>query len=376
MDLSVWITGDETWTPTKAGERVTVETALGLAAVSRAVSLLSDIASTLPVDTFRDLDGTPQPTRKPPLVARPTTVVSQRVWRYQAMVSWLIWGNAYGLVSTRDTFGFPTTVDWLDPSTVQVDEPSSLRRPSFSVNGRTFGDGELLHVPGKHVRPGSAIAVAPLSRFKETFALGLAARNFGAQWFGQGAHPSAILSTDKAVDKDEAETIKARFVQAIRGKREPAVLGAGMTYTPIQTPANESQFIETQEQVTVDVARAFDLPPESIGGAVRGSSVTYANREQRVLDLLAFGADPWLVLMEDDLYTANLPDPEYAKFNRGGLLRADLAGRYASYDKGIRAGFLSVNDVLRLEDRPPIDDGDQYLWPPYRAFPVQSDQED
>jgi hypothetical protein len=41
-----------------------------------------------------------------------------------------------------------------------------------------------------------------------------------------------------------------------------------------------------------------------------------------------------------------------------GLLRGDIQSRYAAYSQGIQAGFLSINDIRRLEDLRDVDGGD------------------
>lgn len=364
-----------------SGERVSYQTVTGLDAVAACVGLYSDIVEMLPVDVFRDRAGTADPlVRAPDLVDDPSDLVDADVWRAQMLVSWLLWGNAYGIVTSRDRLELPRTIEWLDPATVHVAEYSQLRRPSFTVEGTVVPPDEFVHVPGRYVRPGTTIGIAPLERFRETFGLALAARRYGAQWFGDGGHPSAILSSKKPVGPEQAATMKARFMAAVRGKREPAVLGSDTTYTPIQTPAGESQFLETQDHSTVAVARVFGLPPEMVAAAVSGSSVTYANREQRAIDFLTFAVDPWLVRMER-FWTRRLPRPQYAKFNRGALLRTDLLTRYRAHDTAIRAGWRSVNEVRQLEDEPPIDGGDETLWPPYATslqpvLPGRTDDDD
>jgi len=377
IDFGRWAEVIET-RKTQSGEDVTFETATSLASVHRAVSLLADFMSTLPVDVFRTgPDGVPVEVERPSqLVTNPSLVVSPRVWRYQLAVSWLIWGNAYGLVLTRDREGHPTTVEWVDPTSVEVDEPSSLRPPSFRLNGQPVNPNDFLHVPGKYVRPGSAIGVAPLDRHKETIGLGLATRRFGADWFDSGAHPSGILKTEQVLSPEQAATIKSRFSRLLGKKREVVALGAGVDYSKVQTAPDESQFIETASASVADIARAFDLPIETLGGAASGSSVTYANREQRAIDMLTMGVDPWLVVLENDVYTDNLPPGQYSKVNRGALLRADAPTRWRIHDQAIRAGLASVNERRRLEDLPPIPDGDEYLWPPYRAFPIESDSDE
>lgn len=379
MDLSAWIRGtDANGFRSLAGESVDFNNVIGLDTVAAAVGLLSDIVYMLPVDVYRDRAGVADPLTTPPsIVAKPSLTVNHRVWRSQAMVSWLLWGNAYGMVLTRTNFGFPETVEWLDPASVTVTETSSVRPAEYAVNGTPVDPDTILHVPGRYVRPGSRIGIAPLERFKETFGLALAARNYGARWFGDGAHPTAILYSDQAINQEQATTIKERFLDAMRGlRREPAVLGAGVKYEAVQSSPGESQLSESQANAAVAVARAFGLPPEMIAAAVSGSSVTYANREHRSIDFLTFNVDPWLVRFED-MWTDNMPSPQYAKFNRGALLRTDIATRYRVHDMAIRAGMASRDERRELEELGPIPDGSgsEFLWPPYRTFPLPSDEE-
>lgn len=357
-----------------AGESVTFFTAFGLDAVAACIGLFSDVVYQLPLHAYRDVNGTPERmATAPSFVSEPSLTVTDDVWRVQMLVSLLLWGNAYGLVMTRDGYGYPTTVEWLDPQRVQVVEDSSLvRDASFTVDGQPIPADRLLHVPGRFVRPGSRIGLAPLERFKETFGLAIAARNFGARWFGDGAIPSAILTTEQVLpDAETAKTIKERFMAATRKRREPAVLGAGIKYDQVQVSPNESQFIETQQAAITSVARAFGVQPEMISAAMPGGgSVTYANREQRAIDFLTFSADPWLVRSERFI-SRNLPNRIYVKFERGALLRTDLKTRYEAHDLAIRGGWQTPNKVREIEELPPLEgQGDEALWPPYSTSPA------
>lgn len=371
-----WIAGlDIGGTKAMSGERVTFDSAIGLDAVAACLGIFSDIVTMLPVHVFRDRNGIPQSAPAPRFVSDPSLVVDPLTWRAQAIVSMLLWGNAYGLVVERDSLEYPRTVEWLDPSTVTPHQESALTPVEFELDGRPTDRSRILHVRGRYVRPGSAIGLAPLERFKETFGLAIAARNFGARWFGDGAHPSGILSTDQSVDQEQAQTMKERFLAAIRGKREPAVLGAGITYKQIQVAPNESQFNETQQSSIVAVARSFGLPSEMIGAAMSGQNVTYANREQRAIDTLTFSFDPWLVRFEA-MWTRNMVAPRYARFNRGALLRTDLLTRYRAHDLAIRGGWASRDERRELEDQAPIPDGTggEFLWPPYRVTPTEGEE--
>jgi hypothetical protein len=58
-----------------------------------------------------------------------------------------------------------------------------------------------------------------------------------------------------------------------------------------------------------------------------------------------------------------LPGEAFIKFQFNDLLRADLEARIRSYSVGAQAGFYSTNDIRRLEDLSPVDNGDQYRVP-------------
>lgn len=350
------------------GERTDFATVVGLDAVAGAVGLLSDIVSMLPFHAHRDVDGIGERlARQPQVLTSPSVAVRPMAWRAQVVVSLAVWGNAFGLITARDDkLGYPVSVEILDPTNVTVTE-RPLARPEWRYNGTVIDHDRLLHIPGRFVRPGSVLAMAPLDVHRDTWGLARAARRYGAGWFADGAHPTAILSTpkDKSLTKEQADTVKSRFLASLRGRREPAVLSGGMEYKPIQGNPQESQLIEIETQVIGRVARIMGVPPEMIGGAVEGSgSVTYANRESRAVDLLTYNVDPYLVRLEEAT-TSCLPRGQYVKAARGALLRTDLLTRYRAHDLAIRGGWATRNERRRLEDEPPLPDGDETLWPPY-----------
>ena len=53
----------------------------------------------------------------------------------------------------------------------------------------------------------------------------------------------------------------------------------------------------------------------------------------------------------------------YIEFNVSSLLRGDQKSRYESYALGRQWGWLSVNDIRRMENLPPIPGGETYLTP-------------
>lgn len=373
IDASQFNVGVDAPLRTKAGENVTFDTAVGVATAWRCLTLIADTLYHLPVDVFtRRNDIRTEVTPTPQLVADPSLLVSPRDWRFQGVVALAAFGNAYGVVLERDGMARPTTVEWLNPDDVTVEQSSSLTRPVYRVGGQVRPADEMVHLR-RYPKPGSVVGMAPLARHRETLGMAIALRNYAAQWFGDGAHPSAVLSTDSDINEDVALTAKRRFLSAIRGKREPVVLGRTWKYDQVQASPQDSETSSLTMQTALAVTQIFGVPPEKVGVATQGTSLTYANREDRAVDFLTDTILPWMTVFED-FWTASLPRPQFARFNTGALLRADLLTRYRAHDVAIRAGWKSQNDVRRLEDDPPIEDGDRYLWPPYATSLQQTEE--
>jgi HK97 family phage portal protein len=325
-----------------SGVLVTQESAMRSSAVWACVRLLAGTGSMLPVDVVRYIgNGQRQAVNPTPtIVARPSLLVAD--------------GNLYARVTeTSADMRYIVRAEILDPTSVKWLSRDGVLRPH--INGLAqdlWPIGDLWHVPA-YLVPGSPVGLSPVEYAAESIGLNLAARKFGAEFFGDGGHPSAILAPASDPGPEGAKAIKASWLSATRGNREPAVLPQTIKYERIQVNPEESQFLDSQRFSIEDICRFFGVPPEMIGAASSGSSVTYANREQRAVDFLTFGLDPWLTRLEEML-TEQMPRPQVAKINRAAILRSDTMTRYQAHEIALRNRFRSVNEVRQLEDEEPI----------------------
>jgi len=121
----------------------------------------------------------------------------------------------------------------------------------------------------------------------------------------------------------------------------------------------DAAFVESASLNARQIASFLGVPPEWIGEGVTGSTVTYANREQRWSDFLAVDFMPYLIPIEKGL-SRLLPRPQGVKANLDGVLRSDLATRYQSYKTAAEIFDLTGVELLTpaemrdLEDREPI----------------------
>lgn len=94
---------------------------------------------------------------------------------------------------------------------------------------------------------------------------------------------------------------------------------------------------------------------------------TFSNIENQSLNFVVHTLTPWLVRFEQaiikDLLLTEEQDVLFPKFNVDGLLRGDYQSRMNGYATGISNGFLSPNDIHRLENMdliPAEEGGDDY----------------
>jgi len=351
-----------------------LEMLFGVSAAWSCITLYADLLSTMPIHEFRRVNGDRVQVDSPAqILVRPSNVFTRREWVFSSVVALGAFGNAYGLVTDRDRSAVPSKVEWVEPSSVDVQQESALVRPTYKVAGRPTDRDDVVHLR-RFPTVGAAVGAAPLDLHSELFEIAQATRRYAAEWFRGGAHPTGLLTTDEKIDPEAANEAKKRWkLSFARKHRDIAVLGNGWKYEAVQATPDAAMLSEAWNDIGGQVAQVFRVPPEMIGVGVSGSSVTYANRDQRVADFKAFSLEPWLNVFED-WWEQELPGNRFARFNLDKFLRSDPSTRHNIHEKTIRSGFATVNERRRIEDLPPVDGGDERLWPPYRSFPVEDDE--
>jgi HK97 family phage portal protein len=313
------------------------------------VNLIAGSISTLPLYAYRRGERDPLPDL-PPILRQPSATMNLPDWLYAALQSLLLRGNCYGQIVDRAGAGLlPAQCELLAPDRVAVNVPNGSIE--YRVDGQEVDPASIWHVKA-FTSAGNVVGLSPIAHARQAVGLGLAAERYGAQWFGESATPSGLLTTDQRIDPKTAEMLKARWNARHRGNRDIAVLGDGARFQAVTISPEESQFLESTRANVATVARYFGVQPELIG-AESGGSLTYANVEQRALDFLQFGLAPWLVRLEVAL-SALCSSTTTVKFNAAALVRTDLLTRYQAHESAIRAGWKLRSEVRELEDLAPI----------------------
>ncbi|MEC9433882.1 MAG: phage portal protein [Pseudomonadota bacterium] len=353
-----------------AGVRVTAETALAAPVVFDCLTVLSQSVASLPWGVFERLEnGDKRRVDRHPvavLLANPDGESTSHEWFGQMTWDLASAGNAVHEIEPGP-LGFASRLPRVQPKDVAVERlEDRSRRWTFTENGRTRRrvEGEVWHLRDLPLVDG-LVGLGRIGVGREAIGSLLAVQEYGARHFENDAVPPVVVEhpsnfADQASRENFLREIGRFFGLKRRG---PAVLEFGMKLQRLATTNEESQFLETRKELQLEVARLWRMPPHKIGALERA---TNNNIEHQSIEFVTDTLAPWLDLIESSINRTLFLNPRrfFFEFNVAGLLRGDIKARYEAYAQARQWGWLSVNEIRRLENLNPIGTrGDQYLQP-------------
>ena len=344
------------FSPVPSGTVVTDTTALGVVTYAAGVQLLADTVAGLPWDQYRRRDALRiEVDPKPSLLRSPCPGMSVFDWKHMAMVSMLMRGNFYGLITERDGLEYPTTIYPLHPDNVRIDrDPDTGERRVWVSDRRLSDPNDLFHIPAFRL-PGHDVGLSPIGMWRNSLGLSIATQDYGGKWFRDGASPSSVLETDQAMNDTQVKLVQRTWINSHGGRRKPAVLSGGFKWRPITIAPNESQFLQTRQHQQIEACQMLRIPPHMLS-IVEKSTSWGTGIEQQSIGYLQYSVKPWIDRLEGALDMVS-PRGQFTKFNVDGLLRADVKTRNEAHRIAIEGGWRNRDEVRALEDLPPIPGG-------------------
>ena len=366
-ELYSMLTGGES-SKSSSGVRVNRIKALNLAEVWRAVSLISSDVARIPLEVLRRSGAGKEVMKEHPawglLRKRPHPFYNYFTWKQTAAAHVLMHGNHYSLID-RNLRGDPVALLILDPQhtwweviggelwyNTYIPDTQQLFRvdPSRIVHFMNLSyDG----------RAGYSV----LSLAADSFGFGLAARDFGARFFSNGARPSIILKHPGKLSETAKSNLREsweRLYSGTQNAHRTAVVEEGMEAQTIGQNAEESQLLESREFTVREIANWFCVPPHKLGDPTKTS---YNSLEQENEAYLNESLDSRLVMMEAELESKLLTQAEQnsddfrIEFNRDAIVRIDLRTRTEVQTILSNNGMLNLDEVRSQNNMPPLPDG-------------------
>jgi HK97 family phage portal protein len=359
-----WFRGGE---PTTSGIAVNPETALKYAAVWACVRIVSEDVAKLPLILYRrKKDGGKERAVDHPLYRilhdRPNARMTSFEWREASQAQVELRGNAFSFIE-RDARGRVVNLWPLQGVTVMEAADGDLL---YRLHNQTVVPAEMiLHQRGLTLD--GKMGLSTVGYHRETIGLGMAAERYGAAFFGNNAQPKGALVMPNLLGAEAAKTLRADWERKHRGADKAhtlAILDGGMKFEQMGMDHTDAQYIELRSFQLGDIARCWRVPPHKIADLTRA---TFSNIEHQALEYVSDSLLPRARRSEQTYERDLLSDAERGEYFiehlLDGLLRGDMASRYAAYATARNWGWLSVNDIRRMENMDPLPDGDEYLRP-------------
>ena len=324
--------------------RVGREEALTVGAVKRARDLICGTLGTLPIrlhDADRRMISSELLEQPEPDVARSVTMTRIAEDMLFEEHSWL-------RIIEFGWHGFPTKVRRLEPRSVLVQRDA---RVYVNENGQPQGlaqewvpDAELIRIDS----PNPALLKSAARAIRMAIALDQATERYTKDPLPLGYFSPADGMADQ--DPDEIQPLLDEWEMA-RSERSWGYIGAALKANVLQWDPEKLQLSSSRDAIVLEIARHAGIDPEDLG--VSTTSRTYANAEQRRLDLVDFTLAAYVSAIETRLSMPDVvPGGHRALFDYNGFLRSDTLTRMQTYEVGRRVGVYNDERIAQIENVP------------------------
>lgn len=371
LGVPISLTTGEFWQEwygtSSSGKVVTADKVIRLSAVWACVRLLSESVSTLPLKIYeRQADGSRKLAQNNPayqiLCRRPNPEMTPSRFMLMIVASVCLRGNAFveklyigsKLVSLVPLLPQNMVVKRLDSGKLQY---------TYTDNGvqRIIPVDKMMHIRGFGLD--GVCGMMPTMAGVDVFGAAMSVDEAAAKIFENGLQSTGFLSSKTALNEGQRERLRKALQNFIGSKNagKLMVLENELTYQNVTMNPEAAQLLESRSFSIEEICRWFRVPPFMVGHTTKQSSWASSLEGMNML-FLTHTLRPLLVNIEQEISRCLLNSDEdlFAEFSVEGLLRADSAGRAAYYTSALQNGWMSRNDVRRLENMPPIEGGDIY----------------
>lgn len=359
------------WSGTSSsGKVVTADKAMQLSAVWACVRLLSESISTLPIKIYKsESDGSRSLVKDHPiyrlLCKQPNVEMTPSRFMLMVVASLCLRGNSF--IEKKYIGSKLVALEPLLPQNMTVKRSEQTGMLEYKYTDplgqkiRTIPTNKIMHIRGFGMD--GICGMIPVKIGRDVIGAALSVEESAAKIFENGLQSSGFLSSEQSLNDEQRERIRSYLLSFVGSKNagKMMVLEGGMKYNNVTMNPEAAQMLESRTFSIEEICRWFRVPPFMVGHMDKQSSWA-SSVEGMNMQFLTNTLRPLLVNIEQEISRCllNGDDDYYAEFSVEGLLRADSAGRSAYYTTALQNGWMSRNDVRRLENLPPIEGGDIY----------------
>ena len=226
----------------------------------------------------------------------------------------------------------------------------------------TVPQRDVLHIrlsPNSSRQPYPLVGEPPLLAAVDDLAVYQTITQQQLAFYGNQARPSAVLSTDLVLDKDQVQALRDRWEEASSnlGTGKTPILTSGLKVQPWGMPAKDAQVAELLKMSNENIALVYRVPLQVLGIGQH----SFRSTELLMASWIATGLGFALNHIEEAIgcfFGLRGQPEEYCEFDTAALLRSDTKDRIDALARGVQGGIFSPNEAREKEnlDRVPFGD--------------------
>lgn len=356
----------------KSGVSVNEETAKRFTAVFACIRVLSETFATVPIITYRDRKIGDKSSGKDRAVDHPLYDILHNApnkempafMLKETMMNHICSsGNGYSQIQ-RNRKGEILSLNLLPWTVTDVKRNIETYELEYWTNDRgksvKLNPDEVFHIPGLGFD--GIKGYSPIKMAMEAVGLGLAAEEFGASFFSNGANAGGIVEYENKMTEPAKDTFRKAWMEKYAGLGKSngvLFLENGSKFTKLAIPNNEAQFLETRRFQKEEIASIYRVPLHLIQDLEKS---TNNNIEHQSLEFIMYTMLPWFTRWEQFINFKLLTKEErqkgyFAESLMTALLRGDTAARAQMLHFMRQDGVINADQWRELENMNPQEDG-------------------
>ena len=291
------------------------QAALSVQSVTRAISLLSTVVSTLDMRSYT-LQWTGQRYEKlyvegESWMTRPNPTETRNFTLSVTVRDLIMTGRAFWIVTSRYANGFPATFQWLPAGNITT--PNNTGPQFFGAPGTVMFNGQPLNIADvvTFLSGSQGIIYTGRRAIQCAIRLDQAAERFASNEIAAGYLQQ---TGGEPMSSEELGELAASWSSS-RSENAIGALSEGITFTEFTSDPSKLQLVEGREYSAKDISRLMDIPAYLLAVSQAGS-MTYANATEARRDLVEFGARPLLHAIAERLSMDDvLPRGRHVEFD-------------------------------------------------------------
>lgn len=216
-------------------------------------------------------------------------------------------------------------------------------------------ESDVIYVPAISL-DGGPVGMSPIAVQRIAVQAALRRQEFEGKFYENNARPGVVLAGPPESSAEEVQEYVDLWEMNHQGRPgKTAGVGGGFTVTTVPVSLEDAQFVEANAWTAAQCGAVYGMPRAFLNIGDNAPTemdwrffVTFGLGPITTAIQQAFNASR-VLFPEPDLMTEHLTD---------ALLRPDIKTRYPAYKDARQAGWMTSNEIRRLENLPPHPDGD------------------